>query len=290
MRRLSRCATALIALLPGVAFAKGGLFAPAGPVASQQLWHFGYITALVSIVVVPVFLFLPWVLWRYRLGQTDSEYRPDWTFSWTFEIAIWGIPVLIVAALSWQTWAMTHALDPYRPVETGATKPLRVQAIGYEWKWLFIYPDQGIATVDRLVVPQGRDIAFSLTADGPMMSFMVPRLGGQIYAMAGMTTQLHLVARREGRFDGLNTQYNGKGFAQQRFEVDALSEAAFADWITKAHAAPPLNGAVLESLSHPSVIGSPLVFGKVPSRTFDGVLAKYHDGRQAAQHGSGEFQ
>jgi cytochrome o ubiquinol oxidase subunit II len=280
MKRFRGHVVAALALIPCASCARDGFIAPAGPISSQQLWHFGYIVGFVSIVVVPVFLFLPWVLWKYRLSSTDTEYRPDWTFSWIFEIAIWGVPVLIVAALSWQTWAMTHRLDPYRRIDARAAPPLRVQAIGYDWKWLFIYPDEGIATVNRLVVPQGRNVAFSLTADGPMMSFMVPRLGGQIYAMAGMTTQLHLVADREGHFTGLNTQYNGKGFARQRFQVTAMSPTAFDHWVTKAHAAPALDVEALGRLSRPSVMKKPLVFGQIPQDLFRNVVAKYHHGHR----------
>jgi len=279
MRRVLAPALAPLLLLPGCRAAPDGVIAPAGPVAAAQFDHLLFILALVLIVVVPVFLFLPWVLWRYRFGRKDAPYRPDWTFSRPLEFLIWGVPVVIVAVLAWQTWHQTHRLDPYRPLD--GTAPLRIQAVGLNWKWLFIYPEQDIATVNELVIPQGRDLALQLTADGPMMSFMIPRLGGQIYAMAGMTTQMHLAADREGTFSGLNTQYNGPGFAQQRFRVRSVSEAEFAAWSAQARSRPPLGHAALAQLADPSTVGAPIVFGSVEPGLFQSVVAKYHTGKQA---------
>ncbi|QWC56726.1 cytochrome ubiquinol oxidase subunit II [Erythrobacter sp. 3-20A1M] len=274
--------TLFIALTGCAQVHSGGMLDPAGPVAQVQRDHFLIVVALVAIVIVPVFLALPWILWRYRLSRKSTDYKPDWDFDRRIEWVIWGVPVLVVAVLAAVLWINVHRIDPYRPlalqgVPQGAP-PLPVQAVGLDWKWLFIYPEQGIATVDELVVPAGRDIAFDLTADGPMMSFYVPRLGGQIYAMAGMRTQLHLAADAPGGFRGLNTQYNGVDFHRQSFRVRALPPREFAAWAARARSAPPLDVARYAKLVEPSVTARPLVFGRVEPDLFAKVIGKYEGG------------
>ena len=165
---------------------------------------------------------------------------------------------------------------------------MEVQVVGLDWKFLFIYPDQGVASVNELVVPAGREIAFTITADGPMMSFMVPRLGGQIYAMAGMETQLHLVAGEEGDFRGLNTQFNGRHFHEQKFVLRAVDEARFEAWLERVRRAPALDGERYAALARPSVVPRPLAFGRTAPDLFEAIVGKYHhDGEgQGHAHGS----
>ena len=258
-----------------------GVLAPAGPVAEIMHDHLVMVTLVVMIVIVPVFIALPWLLWRYRLSRQDSRYAPEWRFAWLPEFVIWGVPVIIVAVLGFSLWNTLHRVDPYRPLEAGGEPPLRVQVIGLDWKFLFIYPDQNIASVNELVVPVGRQVAFDITADGPMMSFMVPRLGGQIYAMAGMRTKLHLIADAAGSYRGLNTQYNGRNFVYHKFEMRAVGEEAYREWVRQSRASAPLDLDRYRRLSRPSVINGPLHFGRVEDNLFTRVVAAYHDGEHA---------
>ena len=206
---------------------------PQGPIAAAQRGHYWFVVALSMVVVLPVLVLTPWLVWRYRYGGT-AVYRPRWTFSKKMEWLIWGLPLLIVAVLSYVLWTATHELDPYQPLPSDK-KPLRVQAVGYDWKWLFIYPDQGIATAGKLVFPADRPLALELTSTTVMQSFFVPALGSQIYAMNNMVTRLHLAADGPGAFRGQNAQYNGKHFHEQLFTAEALEPQAFNDFIEATH-------------------------------------------------------
>ncbi len=202
---------------------------PYGEVALSQRRLFFEIVAWMMIVVLPVFVAVPLIAWRYRRTNTRARYSPTWEFSWPLEILVWGVPVAIVGILTYSIWTLENRLDPYNPVEAeGAT--LEVQVVGLDWKWLFIYPEEHIATVGTLAVPVGRPLHFDITSDTVMQSFFIPALGSQIYAMAGMVTQLNLVADRPGTVRGQNTQFNGLGFQEQKFTVDAMSEPDFDAW------------------------------------------------------------
>lgn len=208
---------------------------PQGPVASAQRWHFYKVLAvLVVFVAVPVFVITPFFLWRYRYGAKTARYMPKWEYSRLLEIASWGGPVVIVVLIAIVVWRDTHALDPYKPIASELPE-LRVQAIGYDWKWLFIYPDQGIASVGMLALPVGRPLAFEITSATVMQSLFIPALGSQIYAMGGMVTQLHLLADKPGRSLGENTMYNGDGFHQQKFTAVAMSPQDFQAWANTVH-------------------------------------------------------
>lgn len=204
---------------------------PQGPVASAQRWHFFEVLAvLVVFVAIPVFVLTPWFLWRYRYGARSSRYTPKWNFSGPLEIAIWAGPVVIVVLLAIIVWRDTHALDPYKPLASDQPA-LRVQVIGFDWNWLFIYPDQGIASIGVFALPAGRPVAMQLTSATVMQSFHIPALGSQIYAMGGMVTQLHLQADRPGLSLGENNMYNGNGFHQQRFTAVAMTPEGFNAWV-----------------------------------------------------------
>lgn len=218
---------------------------PQGPVASAQRWHFvEALAVLVVFVAIPVFVLTPWFLWRYRYGAKSSRYTPKWNFSAPLEIALWAGPVVIVALLAIIVWRDTHALDPYKPLASDQPA-LRVQVIGYDWKWLFIYPDQGIASIGVFALPAGRPVAMQLTSATVMQSFHIPALGSQIYAMGGMVTQLHLQADRPGRSLGENNMYNGNGFHQQRFTAVAMTPERFDAWAGEVHS----NGIALNEQS-----------------------------------------
>jgi cytochrome o ubiquinol oxidase subunit 2 len=205
---------------------------PQGPVAAAQRGHLIEVVALVMIVVLPVLALAPYFAWRYRYGATASRYTPKWSFSKRLEIVVWGIPVAIVMVLAALLLRSTQTLDPYQPLGSGQP-PLRVQVIGYDWKWLFIYPDQGIASLGEMAFPAGRPLALNLTSATVMQAFFIPALGSQIYAMGGMTTQLHLLANQPGRFLGENTQFNGRGFHEQKFTAIAMPPDDFTAWVER---------------------------------------------------------
>lgn len=204
---------------------------PQGPIAAVQKTHLIRATALILIAVIPVLIFVPLIAWRYRRRRNSAaSYRPDWDFSAPLEVLMWGVPVFIVAILSFYLWKATHRLDPYA-APFGEDPALRVQVVGLDWKWLFIYPDLGIASVGEMGIPIKQQVALTLTTDTVMQSFMIPALAGQIYAMPGMTTQLHLVADRPETMQGENTQYNGRGFTKQKFQTRAMSAQDFDAWV-----------------------------------------------------------
>ena len=206
---------------------------PQGPIAAIQKTHLLRATALITVAVVPVLVLVPLIALRYRRRKNSSAaYRPEWDFSAKLEFLMWGVPVLIVALLSFYLWKATHRLDPYSTA-FGEDPALRVQVVGLDWKWLFIYPDLGIASVGEFGIPTKRQVAMTLTTDTVMQSFMIPALAGQIYAMPGMTTQLHLVADAPEVMQGENTQYNGRGFTKQKFRTVAMHNDEFEAWVKK---------------------------------------------------------
>ncbi|WP_426688821.1 ubiquinol oxidase subunit II [Rhodanobacter ginsengiterrae] len=223
---------------------------PQGPIADAQRWHFYEVLGVMTVLVAgPIFLLLPFFVWRYRYGSKKAKYAPRWESSRLLEIASWGGPIIIVAILAFFVWRDAHRLDPYRPLASGQA-PLRVQVIGYDWKWLFIYPDQGIATVGVLAMPVGRPLSLQLTSATVMQSLFIPALGSQIYAMGGMVTQLNLQADKPGRSLGENTMYNGNGFHQQKFTAQAMSATDFATWVQHVRASGiPLDAQALRLVS-----------------------------------------
>ncbi|WP_048307384.1 COX aromatic rich motif-containing protein [Halomonas sp. PR-M31] len=264
--------TALLLLLSACS-GEHGFLSPAGPIAQAQRNHFLSIIAWMMVVIVPLFVAVPIVLWKYRLGGSSSTYRPNWASSWIFEVLIWGIPLIVVSALSWNLWMQSHALDPYRPIKSD-NPTLNVQVVSLDWKWLFIYPDQRVAAVNELVLPVDRPVRFRLTSETVMQSFMIPRLGSQIYTMPGMVTELNLLADRTGTFRGQNTQYNGEGFPKQKFDAKVMDAQDFDDWIAQTRrSSPPLDMSAYEQLAKRSVLPSPLLFGAVPDRLFERVVS-----------------
>ncbi|MDQ6647362.1 MAG: cytochrome ubiquinol oxidase subunit II [Pseudomonadota bacterium] len=226
---------------------------PQGPIARQQRWHFFWVLAVMAVLVAgPIFLLLPFFAWRYRYGNKTSKYAPRWKYMGLLEIMSWGGPVIIVIILAYFVWQDSHKLDPYKPL-VSSQPPLRVQVIGYDWKWLFIYPDQGIASIGVLAMPVGRPVALQLTSATVMQSLFVPALGSQIYAMGGMITQLNLEASQPGNSMGENTMYNGSGFHQQTFVAQAMTARDFEAWVATAHARGlPMDAHVLDIVARRS--------------------------------------
>ncbi|MEO5795686.1 MAG: ubiquinol oxidase subunit II [Rhodoferax sp.] len=214
------------------------LLNPSGDVALQQRDLIIVSTVLMLLIIVPVIALTLWFAWHYRKSNTTATYDPEWHHSTQLELVIWAAPLLIIIALGAITWISTHTLDPYRPLQRidaerdviPGTAPLVVEVVALDWKWLFIYPELGIATVNELVAPIDRPIAFKITASSVMNSFFIPTLAGQIYAMPGMETKLHAVINKPGEFEGFSANYSGAGFSGMRFKFHGVSTEKFDAW------------------------------------------------------------
>lgn len=232
-------------------------------------------TLLMLLVVVPVIVMTFLFAWKYRASNTDAVYAPKWSHSTKIEIAVWAVPVLIIIALGYVTYISTHALDPYKPLESDV-KPITVEVVSMDWKWLFIYPEQGIATVNKLVFPANTPINFKITSDTVMNSFFIPGLGGQIYAMAGMETKLHLIANQNAEFDGISANYSGAGFTGMKFKAIATSQADFDAWVSDVKKAPKqLEKAEYEALSKPSQNNPVELYSSFTPNLFQIIVDKY---------------
>ena len=230
------------------------------------------------IVVVPVIALTLLFAWRYRASNKNAEYRPGWVHSTGIEIAIWTIPTLIILFLAVLTWKSTHELDPYRPLES-QVKPINVEVVALDWKWLFIYPDLGIASVNQLAFPAGTPVNFVITSDTVMNSFFIPQLGGQIYAMAGMQTRLHLIADEAGNYAGTAANFSGKGFSDMKFRAIASSPEAFNAWVAKVRASSDhLDMNRYNVVSQPGEKAPVAYFSSVDPKLFHNIIARYNNG------------
>lgn len=217
---------------------------PAGDLAVQQGNLVIFSTVLMLLIIVPVMALIALFAWRYRATNKDAPYSPEWHHSTALELVIWAAPLLIIICLGAVTWTSTHLLDPYRPIGrldagravAATAKPVRVQVVALDWKWLFIYPDYGIATVNELAAPVDRPLQFDLTASNVMNAFYIPALVGQIYAMPGMTTKLNAVINHPGNYTGFSSNFSGDGFSGMHFRFHAVSEGAFDQWVARVRA------------------------------------------------------
>lgn len=230
------CGLAVLAL----AGCKSEVLDPAGPVARAQASLLVTSTWLMLLIIVPVMALTVWLALRYRNGR-GATYKPDWDHSAKLELVIWAAPLFIIITLGALTWVGTHLTDPYRPLAQDGrgksllgVRPLRVEVVALDWKWLFILPEEGVASVNELAVPIDRPIDFHLTSDTVMNAFYIPAMAGMIYAMPGMETQLKGIFDHEGTFQGLASHYSGAGFSGMRFKVHAVDGAGFDAWVTKA--------------------------------------------------------
>ncbi len=254
---------------------KDTMLDPAGPVSAVTKDLFFDAVGLMLIVIVPVFVLTGLILWRYRAGNSGARYTPDWAGSRVIEGAIWFMPVLIVIMLWFVVWGRTHALDPYRPI-VAAEPPIVVQAVALDWQWLFIYPEEGIAAVNRLVFPVGRPLTLEITSDTVMNLLSIPALGGQIYAMAGMETRLNLLADRAGSYDGRNTMFSGDGFSAQTFVADAVDASGYEQFIAAARAGgAALDEAGFETLAQPTIAGPVKLYASVAPKLFQAIIASH---------------
>ena len=251
---------------------------PSGPVTRTIEELFRITVGLMSLVLIPVFIMTAWFIWKYRASNSQACYAPDWDRSTGLEWLVWLVPGLIVATLASLTWIYSHRLDPYKPLKS-ENPPLEIQAIALDWKWLFIYPEQNIASVNELSIPVNRPINFKITSNTVMNSFFIPRLGGQIYAMAGMETQLHVLADKPGRYFGENTQFSGWGFPYQNFVAVAATEQDFNGWIEKAGKSPQkLDLEQFNKLAQASVRHPETYYGSVRPGLFRQIIDKFKKG------------
>ena len=234
---------------------------PSGHVAAQQRDLIVISSILMLLIIVPVMALTVFFAWKYRQSNRDAEYDPEWHHSTRLEVVIWSAPLAIIIALGAITWVSTHTLDPYRPLDrvssstpvTKDMKQLNVEVVSLNWKWLFIYPDQGFATVNELAAPVNTPINFKITSSDIMNSFFVPALAGQVYAMAGMETKLHAVINRAGVYDGFSANFSGDGFSHMNFKFHGMQPAQFEKWVEKAKASGgKLDTAAYEQLAKPS--------------------------------------
>ena len=274
-------ALALVGLCAALSGCKMVLLDPSGDVALQQRNLIFVATALMMLVIVPVIVATFIFARRYRASNKDAAYDPDWAHSTQLEVVIWTVPLLIVMAIGAMTWISTHTLDPYRPLSRLGpnrpippdVKPLEVQAVALDWKWLFIYPEYGVASVNELAAPVDRPVTFRITSSSVWNTLSIPAIAGMIYAMPGMETQLNVVANREGEFRGLSGHYSGSGFSRMNFQFLALSQQGFDQWVSKAKAVQDrLDRNAYLALEQPSA-GNPVrLFGAVEDRLFDAIL------------------
>jgi cytochrome o ubiquinol oxidase subunit 2 len=267
---------ALATCLPGCS--KLDVLDPKGSIGAAEKSLIGTATYTMLIVVVPVILMTLWFAWRYRASNRDATYAPKWAHSTAIEVVIWTVPSLIILYLGVLTWKTTHELDPYKPIAS-TVKPINVEVVALDWKWLFIYPDLGIASVNQLAFPVGTPVNFLITSDSVMNSFFIPQLGSQIYAMAGMQTQLHLIADEAGDFAGVSANYSGRGFSDMKFRALATNQAQFDAWVEKIKASSDrLDMNEYNTVAQPSEKEPVRYFSSVDPKLFHNIVAKYNNG------------
>lgn len=252
-----------------------GVLAPKGAIAVEQKDLLIVALLLGMLVIVPVYVLLFVFAWRYREDNKKAKYSPDLKGNVFAEIIWWGVPLAIIGVLSVITWQTSHSLDPRKPI-VSAAKPLHVQVVAMKWKWLFIYPEQSVASVNHLQMPVGRPVNFEITADAPMNSFWIPQLGSQIYAMPGMSTTLNLIADERGEYQGVSANLSGAGFAGMRFAVKAGNQSDFNAWVTAAKkSSGKLNADSYAELAVPSESNDVALYSSVDPGLYRGVLLKY---------------
>ena len=248
-----------------------GILDPVGPVGSAEKVILINSTAIMLAIVIPVIVATIAFAWWFRRGNTKATYRPDWEYSGAVEMVVWSIPALTIMLLGGITWIGSHDLEPSKPLAS-SLPPLKVEVVSLDWKWLFIYPDQGVASVNQLVVPAGTPISFRLTSATVWNSFFVPQFGSMIYTMPGMTTRLNLQANRPGVYDGLSSHFSGDGFPGMTFKVHAVPPQQFAAWAQGAHGKGlALDGPAYKELVKPSSYVKPIVYGAVTPGLFDAI-------------------
>ena len=256
---------------------------PTGVIASQQQSLLLFTVLLSALVVVPVFGLLIFICVKYRAGNKNANYRPDWSENKILEGIWWGVPILIIGVLGVATYQTSHSLDPYKPI--GDEKPLDVQVVALRWKWLFIYPEAQIATLNHLPIPVDTPVKFTMTADAPMSAFWIPSLGSQVYAMNGMKSELNLEANEIGAFTGYTTNINGEGYAKMTFKTKVMSRTDYTAWLSAAkESTENMNMKTYEALSAPESITDKRTYALKNKKLFDMIADKFGHGSHGGAH------
>jgi cytochrome o ubiquinol oxidase subunit II len=265
----------LVVVLIGGAILGGcteGVLDPKGPIATADRQILLNSLGIMLAIVIPVILAILGVAFWFRESNERARYRPNFAYSGRLEMLVWSIPAMTVFLVGGVAWVGAHDVSPRKPI-LSTVKPLRIQVASLDWKWLFIYPDQGVASVNRLTIPVGTPVSLELTSSGVMNSFFVPQLGSQIYTMAGMITRLHLQADDAGTYRGFSAQFSGEGFADMRFDADAVTNEKFAQWLDSVRSAgPELNAKTYADLAKPSAAVAPFTYRSVAPGLFDRIL------------------
>jgi cytochrome o ubiquinol oxidase subunit II len=274
MRNLMRASRfiALFALVVVLAACNRGILDPVGPVGAAEKTILINSTAIMLAIIIPTMIATIAFAFWFRRGNEKATYRPDWEYSGAIELVVWAIPILTVALLGGITWIGSHELEPSKPLQS-KVKPITVQVVSLDWKWLFIYPEQGVATVNRLVIPAGTPVDFRLTSATVWNTFFVPQMGSMIYTMPRMTTRLHLQADRQGVFEGRSAHFSGDGFPGMEFKVHSLPPQQFAAWAASARG----GGQVLDARSYPQLAKpssyvKPMTYSKVDPNLFNAIV------------------
>ncbi len=268
-RRDQIIAPAFVSLL--LTGCEGGVLDPHGPVGKAERVILYDSTVIMLAVIIPVILLTLAFAWWFRARNSRARYRPDWEYSGRIEMIVWSIPALVILFLGGIAWTGSHDLEPSVPLNQ-STAPLDIEVISLDWRWLFIYPHEGIASLNRLVVPAGVPLRFRLTSTTVMNSFFVPQLGSQIYAMPNMVTQLNLEADEPGTFEGLSAMFSGDGFSDMRFDLVSTDKEAFKNWVntTKTQGG-VLDANTFEQLSKPAWANGVQTYAQVSEGLFDRV-------------------
>lgn len=268
----------LVALLLLLAHGHWQVLTPSGTVGIEERSIMLTAIIVMLIVVVPVFFLLFFFAWHYRAGNEKAKYTPDWEHSAMDELVWWAIPCEIILVLGALAWNSAHALDPYRALAAspGGPSPITIEVVSLDWKWLFIYPAEGIATVNYLAIPVGTPITFDLTSDAPMNAFWIPDLGGQEMTMPGMETKLNLVANAPGQYRGVSSNLSGDGFAGMSFPVYAMSENNFTAWAAQtASSTNALTWQTYEALAAPSENNPPAFYTLADPNLYTQIIMSY---------------
>ncbi len=251
-----------------------GVLDPAGPVASGERTILLNALVIMLAIIVPTMIATVAFAWWYRADNPRARRRPDFVYSGRIELIVWSIPLLTIMFLGGVIWVGSHDLDPARPLAS-RTRPLEVQVVSLDWKWLFIYPSQGVASVNRLVIPAGVPVHFELTSASVMNTFFVHQLGSQIYTMNGMRTQLHLQADRPGTYWGQSAHFSGDGFSDMNFQAVSVPVAQFNAWAAGVRGrGPVLDGPTYRQFARQSQADKPFTFGAVQPGLFDAVVSQ----------------
>ncbi|MNH50032.1 Cytochrome bo(3) ubiquinol oxidase subunit 2 precursor [compost metagenome] len=282
MRRLIKIVIALLivgVVAVGVTMLLKGInidvLNPQGEIARKEHQLIVFTLLLSLVVVIPVFVMLIVFSLRYREGNKRAAYRPNWEGNRLLEAIWWGIPCVIIVILGIVTWQSSHELDPYKDLDSSVT-PVNVQVVALQWKWLFIYPEQQVATVNELIIPEKTPINFTITSDAPMNSFWIPSLGSQVYAMSGMSTKLRLIADRIGEYRGSSANISGEGFADMNFMAKSRSKTDFDAWVQQTKSLDTgLDEEVYKTLAEPGVQERPLYYSLKDKDLYDKIIMKY---------------